>query len=369
VYSFFHSIYFSHCIWIMKQMISFLLCVTSAALMLAPVADASVRVRNTTRSTYQMPVRYWTPPATTIPTNSYSFSPNYISGYTYYSSPTPGYYLYTSGPVSYTTSVSHGQYYYSQNYVAGYTYYSSPTPGYYYYLTTTTPYISSYQAQNQNQNLICTIINNVYQCTQNVYGPMYSTYPGCSQADIVIGGQIWASCNTLDRNKGSVEKSGWFFAGDVQSTFTSSNTANATLEWMGKQTMTSAWTTGPCASGYRLPTRGEWETLQSYARANSRSISDMIGLKQNGAYQASRNSAGDITITGRIPVSAGYWTSTMDNGTPTVMHIGSTYGGYRTDGTDYGYVSSGYNWTYTDTGLQLLRSTVGELANVRCVRQ
>jgi hypothetical protein len=101
----------------------------------------------------------------------------------------------------------------------------------------------------------------------------------------------------------------------------------------------------------------------------SHMLSDMIGLANNGAYQASRNSAGDITITGRLPVAAGYWTSTMDGGTPTVMHIGSTYAGYRTDGTDYGYVSSGYNWTYTDTGLQLLRSTVGELANVRCVRQ
>ena len=59
----------------------------------------------------------------------------------------------------------------------------------------------------------------------------------------------------------------------------------------------------------------------------------------------------------------------MDNETPTVMHIGSTYGGYTTNGTDYGYVSSGYNWSYTDAGLGLTRSTVGELANVRCVRQ
>ena len=217
--------------------------------------------------------------------------------------------------------------------------------------------------------MICTIINNVYQCTQNSYGPVSSTYPGCSSADVVIGGQIWASCNALDRNAGSTSRSGWFFAGDTQSTFTSYNGSNATLEWMGKQTQAGAWTTGPCATGYRLPNRGEWEVLQSYARANSSTIASLIGLQSNGAYQATRNSGGDVTISSRLPVSASYWTSTMDGGTPTVMHIGSSYAGYTTTGTDYGYVNSGYQWAYTDTGLQLQRSTTGELANARCVRQ
>lgn len=51
------------------------------------------------------------------------------------------------------------------------------------------------------------------------------------------------------------------------------------------------------------------------------------------------------------------------------MHIGSTYAGYNTTATEYGYVNNnGYQWTYTDTGLELIASTTGELANVRCIR-
>lgn len=195
----------------MKKIISFLLCIVSLILILSPAADASVRVRGSYRPGYQAPLsnQYWINPAIVpAPSNSYYYSPNYISGYTYYSSPTPGYYLYTSNPISTVSNVSQGQYYFSPNYVSGYSYYSSPTPGYYYYLPATAPSLS----QNQNQNLICTVINSVYQCVSNGYGPLYSTYPGCSQADIIIGGQIWASCNTIDRNAGSTEKSGWFFA-------------------------------------------------------------------------------------------------------------------------------------------------------------
>jgi hypothetical protein len=94
----------------------------------------------------------------------------------------------------------------------------------------------------------------------------------------------------------------------------------------------------------------------------------MISLNQNGAYQGSRNTNGDITLANRLSVGAAYWTSSVDGGTPTVMHIGSPYAGYTTTGTDYGYVNSGYQWTYMDTGLQLMRSTTGELANVRCIR-
>ena len=54
-------------------------------------------------------------------------------------------------------------------------------------------------------------------------------------------------------------------------------------------------------------------------------------------------------ITGRLAVTAAYWSSSIDGGVPLVMHIGSNYQGYNTTGTDYGYVNNGYQWTYTDT--------------------
>jgi hypothetical protein len=374
----------------MQKIISIIIAICLLFITVAPVADASVRIRRTRNTmitpyypapVYQSP--YYTAPIYQSPVqvthtsvgSTYYYSPTYVAGYTYYSTPTPGYYYYsnipTQTPYNYTTQ--QGQYYFSPTYIAGYTYYSSPNSGYYYYYNTTVgnaySYNNYYTPPYNNSNLICTIINNVYQCVNNAYGPISSTYPGCTSADIVIGGQIWASCNALDRNAGSTARSGWFFAGDSQATFASYNGSNTTLEWMGKQTQTSAWTTGPCASGYRLPTRGEWEVLQSYTRANNSTIGSLIGLQLNGAYQASRNTGGDVTISSRPPVSAAYWTSTMDGGTPTVMHIGSTYGGYTTTGTDYGYVNSSYQWAYTDSGLELQRSTVGELANVRCVRQ
>ena len=386
----------------MQKIISILISICLLFVTMAPVADASIRIRKghntqspyyqqtpTSQSPYyqqtstyhnpyyQAPI-YQTPVQVTHTSvgSTYYYSQNYVSGYTYYSTPTPGYYYYNNIPTQTTTPSYYsqqGQYYFSPTHLAGYTYYSSPNPGYYYYFNTTTNnnsyYNNTYYQTPHNNNQVCTIINNIYQCTQNNYGSFSSTYPGCSTADIVIGGQIWASCNALDRNVGSTTRSGWFFAGDTQSTFTSSNGYNTSLEWMGKQSMTSAWTTGPCASGYRLPNRGEWETLQAYARANNSTITSIVGLQSNWAYQASRNSAGDVTITSRLPVSAAYWTSTMDGGTPTVMHIGSSYAGYNTTGTDYGYVNSGYQWAYTDTGLQLQRSTTGELANARCVRQ
>ena len=386
----------------MQKIISILISICLLFVTLAPVADASVRIRKgrntqTTpyypspvyqspyHSQYQAPAYqnpYYQVPIYQIPVqvthtsvgSTYYYSANYVAGYTYYSVPTPGYYYYTNIPqaTTQTYNTQQGQYYFSPTYIAGYTYYSSPNAGYYYYFNTTTNnnsyYNNNYYQTPHNNNQICTVINNVYQCMNNAYGPVSSTYPGCSTADIVIWGQIWASCNALDRNAGSTNRSGWFFAGDTQSTFTSYNGSNATLEWMGKQTQVGAWTTGPCASGYRLPNRGEWEVLQSYARANSTTIGSLISLQSNWGYQASRNSGWDVSLTSRLPVSAAYWTSTMDGGTPTVLHIGSSYAGYNTTGTDYGYVNNSYQWAYTDTGLTLQRSTTGELANVRCMR-
>lgn len=198
---------------------------------------------------------------------------------------------------------------------------------------------------------------------------MYATYPGCSSADIVIGGQVWASCNALDMNAGSTVRSGWFFAGDVQASFFSNNGTMSVLEWAGGQTRTKSWDVGPCANGYRLPNRGEWETLMSYARANNTTIMSILGLSQNAGYQASRNTAGDVTINARLPVSASYWTSTYYGSSPIVMHLGSTYMGYNTNATEYGYVNNGYEWIRNDTGLELVNSTTGELANVRCIRK
>ncbi len=362
-----------------------LLCITMASL--APTADASVRLRKSRFAPvapvynpyYPQPVyQNVYQPTYQNSTNTYYYSPNSLPGYTYYSSPTPGYYLYTSSPVTTTSDIQQGRYNYSPNYISGYTYYSSPTAGYYQYLGTTPvqnnyntvyPYNYNNNYNNfNNSNMICTIVNGSYQCNANSYGANFSTYPGCSTPDIVIGGQVWASCNAVDRGVGSTSKTGWFFAGDRESSFTSYNGANSALEWMGKQTREKSLQSGPCAAGYRLPTQGEWNTLQSYARAGNTTIANLISLGQNGSYQGSRNTAGDVSITGRLSPVAAYWSSTNDGGTPIVMHIGSTYAGYNTTGTDYGYVNNGYNWTYNNNGLELVRSTTGELANVRCIK-
>ena len=376
----------------MKKFISLILAIGFIFSLLVPVADASIRIRRSAlnqpntvyvpyypqQQTYQQSYQnYVVPQQYQTAGNTYYFSPIYVSGYTFYSTPTPGYYLYNSNPTT-TSNIQQGKYYFSQNYVSGYTYYSTPTPGYYYYLGTTPVdnnqyYNNSYYNNTpvypaNNSNMICTIINSRYQCVTNTYGPNYATYPGCSAPDIIIGGQIWASCNAIDRNLGSTNKTGWFFAGDRESSFTSYNGNDTALEWMGKQTRESSWNIGPCATGYRLPTQGEWNTLQSYARAGNTTISSLISLGQNGSYQGSRNTNGDITITGRLSATAAYWSSSVESGVPIVMHVGSTYQGYNTTGTDYGYVNSGYQWTYGDTGLSLLRATTGELANVRCMR-
>lgn len=50
-----------------------------------------------------------------------------------------------------------------------------------------------------------------------------SKYPGCSRDDITIGGQVWASCNALDRRTASDSRSGWFYHGAMHSAYTSNN--------------------------------------------------------------------------------------------------------------------------------------------------
>lgn len=364
----------------MKKFLSVFLSICLVYITIIPAADASLRIRkwrlnqsnNTQNFNYQSYQTYNHPQVYQNSGNTYYFSPNYISGYTYYSYPTPWYYLYNINPPD-TPIIGEWKYYFSPIFVQGYTYYSTPVPGYYYYFPTTI--VNNYEnSMDYNHSLvhnrwmICVNINGNYQCNNNSYRPLYSTYPGCSSPDIIIGGQIWASCNALNRNGGSSSKSGWFFAWDIKSSFISYNGINTTLEWIGKQTWEKSWNIGPCANGYRLPTRGEWETLRSYARANWSSVASLISLPQNGAYQWYRNTNGDIVVSGRLPVDAAYWASSQIGERSMVMHIGSSYAGYNTSGTDYGYAYTGYQWTYTDTGLQLIESTTGELANVRCIR-
>lgn len=364
----------------MKKISSVFLSICIIFITFIPVADASVRIRNwrlNQSNTIQTPYhqQYQTYNQSQIYQNggnSYYFSPNYVSGYTYYSYPTPWYYLYNT-QLQDAPMIQEWKYYFSPIFVQGYTYYSTPTPWYYYYFPTTGIYkyenvINNTHEPIRNGWMICISTNGDYRCSNNSYRPIYSTYPGCSSPDIVIGAQIWASCNALNRNGGSPSKSGWFFAWERNASFISYNGVSTSLEWMGKQTLEKSWNIGPCANGYRLPSRGEWETLRSYARANESSVASLISLPQNGAYQGYRNTNGDIVVSGRLSVDAAYWSSSQNGEIPMVMHIGSSYAGYNTSGTDYGYRYTGYQWTYTDTGLQLIESTTGELANVRCIR-
>ncbi len=98
---------------------------------IAPVADASSRVRGTLRNTqtmytpyYQAPAyqTYYSQPTQVYPTSAgstYYYSSNYVAGYTYYSTPTPGYYYYSNIPTQTQTSYAtqQGQYYFSPNYI------------------------------------------------------------------------------------------------------------------------------------------------------------------------------------------------------------------------------------------------------------
>lgn len=199
-----------------------------------------------------------------------------------------------------------------------------------------------------------------------------SVYPGCSGADILIGGQIWASCNALSKNIGSTEKSGWFFAKDLKSSFVSYNGIGAPLEWKGKATSTNSWFQGPCAKGYRLPTRGDWETVIYYARLNGTSVTNLINLPKNGGFRGYKDSDGDIRIEGQQDVLGSYWTNSFEYSnntyTPVVMRINGTYQNYRVDGTYYSDTTTGYEWQYGETGLSLVSGTYSDLANVRCIK-
>jgi hypothetical protein len=205
------------------------------------------------------------------------------------------------------------------------------------------------------------------------YTSPYGRYPGCNNADIIIGGQRWASCNVLDKNTGSDAKSGWFFARDSYASFIGYNGFWARLEWMRKvYPDNNNWNEGPCAEWYRIPTRSEWETANYYARLNGVSINNLLNLPTNWSYKWNKDTNGDIILESRYDVNGAYWSSTFEysNGYfPTVLHLGSTYQWYRTNGTDYVYQNSTYNWQYTDIGLILVAGTSSEMANIRCIRK
>jgi uncharacterized protein (TIGR02145 family) len=340
----------------------------SAWLLISGSLVSTAEARTRTRTPARTNVVYVTVPSSGIvsptPTNyntysynsqtgqAYYYSEYYQSGYTYYSGPKPGYYYYFTVP---NTQNSH---YYNQG---GYVTYTNTNPGNGYY----TP--QNYAGGTAN---VAQYTQGQYYYPQNYpYTTTVTTYPGCTRADITIGGQVWSGCNSTDRNTSTAGQSGWFFGGDTQSTFLSYNGMGKSLSWQGKQTRSASWTTGPCASGYRLPTRGEWETAIWYARQNSTSLASLLSLSYNGAYYGYRDSAGNVSLSARADVNGAYWTSSVEGSNPTVLHFASNYAGYRTDGTDYSNTSSSYRWQYSDTGLSLVQSDYSEIANVRCIKK
>lgn len=109
-----------------------------------------------------------------------------------------------------------------------------------------------------------------------------------------------------------------------------------------------------------------------YARQNGTSASNLINLPRNGGFRGYKDTSGDVRIEGRNDVAGSYWTSTYSyNGGyfPMMMKLGNVYQNVRMDGTYYGYNNYGYNWQYTDTGLELIGGTSTDLANVRCIRK
>ncbi len=197
-------------------------------------------------------------------------------------------------------------------------------------------------------------------------------YPGCDQSDILIGGQVWASCNATAQSKGSSAKSGWFFAGDKSPSFIAYNGVDQRLSFQGKNRKQDWWwTVGPCAKGYKLPTRGDFETAIYYSELNNIALARLIALPENGGYRTYRDSDGDIMVEARTQVTGAYWTSTKEDiyGLRNiVMHLGESYSGRRMDGTNGVYSYEKLTWQYDDAGLELVWGEVTEMANIRCIR-
>lgn len=197
------------------------------------------------------------------------------------------------------------------------------------------------------------------------------TYPGCSNPDRIVGGQMWASCNALTKGRGSDTRSGWFFAGARFSAFSSYNGLSSILDSERKISQIDT-RNGPCASGYRLPTRGDWETAMMYARWNQTTLAWLLGLPYNGSYRAFQADNGDSEIESRDGFLGAYWSSTIEDisGTrPIILHLGVSDRGYRGDCTDGAYSQDTYRWNDGGSGIELVAWELTEIANVRCIRK
>lgn len=193
-------------------------------------------------------------------------------------------------------------------------------------------------------------------------------YPGCSTGDMVIWGQVWASCNALTKGKWSDIKTGWFLSGDRYSTFISYTGLGSRLEFQKKQTQKDI-PFGPCAKGYRVPTRGEWETAIYYSRLNGTNVATLLWLWYNGGYRSFRDTDGDIMIESRSDMLGAYWSSTYEDiwwTRPIILHIWTRS---HIDGTDGVYRENAYKFQYGENGLELVGGEESEMANVRCIRR
>lgn len=195
-----------------------------------------------------------------------------------------------------------------------------------------------------------------------------SRYPGCTNNDILIGGQMWAACNAADWYRGSDAVSGWFFHGERYPSFQSENDAQKIPARTTHNDQLRSWSYGPCAAGYRLPTRFEWETAHRYAQSNGISVATLLDLPYNGSFLGFTDYFGNKNLDARLDVGAGYWTSSVDVETPFVMHLDSNYGGYRTDGTDLSPKEKAFRWQKTAHKMELVPGKIEELANIRCIR-
>jgi hypothetical protein len=181
-------------------------------------------------------------------------------------------------------------------------------------------------------------------------------YPWCGP-DIILGGQIWAPCNSMTKGKWGFERSGWFFAGEKFPVYSSYNEWNdLTPETRNRAKDTKIW---PCAKGYRIPTRGEWETALWYARLNNTNISLLLSLPRNGGYEVYRD-RDEIVPVSRKNTLGSYWSSTIEDiygNQPIILHMRSPLSQNSIDTTD----PAGVQPDFLTPGTSLI-------ANVRCIR-
>lgn len=186
--------------------------------------------------------------------------------------------------------------------------------------------------------------------TNSSFAYMNYNYPWCWNDDIVIWGQVWASCNVIDLKKWNDYQSGWFTYTNARSLFTSVNWN----PYFSKNNTKLRSKLSPCAEWYRLPNQWEWATAENYAKLNNTNIESLLRLPLNGWYIAMRDDRWSQIIDERLNVYGSYWTSTYIGDKKLVYHIWSLYAWYRTNGSDLSYKNVS-TWRY-------------EVANIRCIR-